>query len=143
MLLSPHRLRLACNLAGFSAPLDKVTGKPPILWTANDCVVEVGLFAGTPAAATLIDDLDNLTSLTLELVARGSGLGGAPTTGTTPVILTTVTTANAACTFAEWQADTDQQLSIPLTAAQLNQTPGEFMGSRSTMMGRSLSQAKL
>ena len=71
--LSRVRIRLALDAADPTEVNCLLTGNPPKIWRGVDVQVEVGLFYN----GVFVDDLSNLTSLTLE-IHEGDDRDGAP-----------------------------------------------------------------
>ena len=114
-----RRVRLPLNCLGADY-FPQVT-----LWASNDTSLEIGLFAGTPAAGTVVDDVSDLSTLTLKLFSPGAN-GGAPDP-TTAVLKATVSTAAFATPgWSAWLGTTGQHAALVLTGTQLNLPAGKY-----------------
>lgn len=121
--ITTRRLRLAADLFSFAGPSDKRSGTTPQLWLSNDYSIELACFYGAPSITTMVDSLANITSMTLALKALENG--GAPAASATPLLSATVSSFNDACTYADWAADTDEQVVFTLSADEMTQTAGD------------------
>lgn len=66
LALSRYRLRFRMDPTSHTALTCIIQGRTPQIWRGVDCYVEIALFGGA-ADATFIDDLTNITSVSLEI----------------------------------------------------------------------------
>lgn len=96
--------------------VDKLTGKPPAIPRGNGVRLRCGIFISDPTAASLVDDLSNIASVTCQ-VRKDGPLGEALFDKTIAI----GDFDNTGLTWLEWDGKTDQHFSVELTAEETGQ----------------------
>jgi hypothetical protein len=99
--------------------VDKLSNKIPAFPRGNGVLLQCAAFLRDPSASSLVNDLSNIAAITMQCRAD-SALGD-------PIFDKTVAIEdfdNPALTWADWDANASQHLSIPLTATETGQDLG-------------------
>ena len=123
--LTRRRVRLACNVFSFDAPLDLILNRAVKLWASNDLAVELGVFLGQPSTATLVDSVANWDSITLQLLTPGTN-NTAPDPATAEVKLSKTISSFAVPTYENWQALNAQHATITATGDEMALPAGKY-----------------
>ena len=96
--ITRQRIRFAGDSVRFDGPRDKLRTAMPVFWRGNDLQFEVAVFEND-----LLQDISNLTQLTLEIKALGSD--GVPPDPTATALMSKSVDAvdmNNSLTLTQW-----------------------------------------
>lgn len=105
--------RLAFDLTRRDDVVDSSTGEEIRLWQAGRTLFQCGLFRDDPSEESIVDDMSDFVSATL-IVRRKDANGTA--------LINKTVTSFAVPTFEEWDEESGQHFTIPLTETETNQT---------------------
>ena len=119
--ITRQRIRFAGDSVRFDGPRDKLRTAMPVFWRGNDLQFEVAVFEND-----LLQDISNLTQLTLEIKALGSD--GVPPDPTATALMSKSVDAvdmNNSLTLTQWNDGSTQHAIISFTGQESNIAAGE------------------
>ena len=118
MPLKPDVVRLKIERRNRSSPIDVLSNGSLVAWKSSSLRIELGIFL-----AGLVENINNLESLTLEIKPQGAS-GGAPTPATAPLASRTITSFDNTLDIATWTAGTKQHAVVEFTDDEMDIAAG-------------------